>query len=71
MAKLNDPGARQSHIDEERNPGGHGHGRGNGRNWVDHGGRRVGSGPEPGERSGVARGDTYRGRSTGTKRDNG
>jgi hypothetical protein len=71
MAKdrLNDPGYKTPYTDEERSPGGHG--RGNGRKWFDHGGRSVSGGPAPGEKSGVARGDTYRGRSTGTKRDNG
>lgn len=71
MAKLSDPLRGQANsIDESdgrRNLSGS-HGRGNGRDWVSHGGRRISSGPEPGAK-GVSRSDGPRGRATGTKRD--
>ena len=59
MAKdrLNDPGYKTPYTDDERSPGGHG--RGNSRGWASRGGRSIGGGPEPGERSGAGKGDRH------------
>jgi hypothetical protein len=44
------------HLDPGSSERSLGHGRGNGRDWVDHGGRSIASGPAPGSH-GISRSD--------------